>query len=138
MMCRSDRSIHTGPGGFQLHKKGVACALQKPEPAPFLFVLHQVCGRTSLRHAPWRRFLQQCRPPLRGGVHVQCVAVGIDVIIEDVLEAITAVRHGLSVRSLEIPAVQVVFCDSKSTLVHQAMMARAQQQQVIETGLTAG
>ena len=73
--------------------------------------------------------MQQRREPLRGGVHVQCGVVNIDVIIDviidDVLEAITAVRHGLSIWALEIPAIQVVFCDRKSTFVYQPMMTRA-------------
>ena len=88
--------------------------------------------RTSLSHELW-----QCRQPLRGGVPVQCGAVGIDIIIERVFKAITTARHGLSVRSLEIPAIQVVFGNRKTTLMYQPMMARAQQHQVIETGFTA-
>ena len=75
---------------------------------------------------------------LRGGVPVEIGAIGIDVIIEHVFQAITAVRHGVSVRALEIPAIEIVFGNRKTALVYQPMMARAQQQQVIETGLTTG
>ena len=60
-----------------------------------------------------------------------------DIIIDDVIETITTMRHRLSVRSLEIPAVQVVFRNCKTALVYQPMMTRAQQHQIIETGLTA-
>ena len=46
--------------------------------------------------------------------------------------------HGFSVGPPEILAIQVVFRYREAALVHQAMMARAQQQQIVETGLTAG
>ena len=93
--------------------------------------LHQVCGRTSLSHDEWQRrqslriscFVQPGQKPLRGGVQPRYDAIGIDVIVEHIFGTITAVRHRLSVGSPEIPSIQVVFRNSKTTLVHQAMIS---------------
>lgn len=62
--------------------------------------------------------------------------MGIDVIVERVFDTITTVRHRYSAGPPEMPAIQVIFRYRESTLVHQPMMARAQQQQIAETGLT--
>ena len=108
--------------------------------------LHQVGGWASLGDDEWQRryslrvifFVQSGQKTLRGGVLGQCGTARIDFIVEHVRGTITAIRHGFSVGSPEIPAIQVVFRNREATFVHQSMMARAQQQQIVETDLTAG
>lgn len=107
--------------------------------------LHQIGGRASLSDGGWQRrhslrvifFVPLGQKPLRGGTLNQRRVVHID-IIQDVLKTITALRHRYSVGPPEIPAIQVVFRNREATLVHQPMVARAQQQQNVEAGFAAG
>jgi hypothetical protein len=62
---------------------------------------------------------------LRGGIcEVVLAIVFVYVVVSHVFRAIAAARHG-------------IFLDPESTLVHEPVMARAQQHQVFKTGLSA-
>lgn len=91
--------------------------------------LHQVGGRASLGDDQRQR-----RQSLRGGALNQRGAIHIDIIIQNVLKTITAMWNRYSVGPPEILAIQVIFRNRETTLVHQAMMARSQQQQIVEAG----
>ena len=73
-------------------------------------------------------------PPRRGTQSER--PIHIDIIIQNVLKTITAMWHRFSVGPPEILAIQVIFRNRESALVHQSIMARAQQQQIAETGFT--
>jgi hypothetical protein len=51
---------------------------------------------------------------------------------------ITACRYGDSVGPFEAPAIPVVSFDAKTTFMHESVMLRAQQHQVIQTCFAAG
>ena len=61
-----------------------------------------------------------------------------NVIIHRVLRSVAASRNGPPVRSFEEPLILEVPFDGKTILMHQLVMPRTEQHQVIQTGLAAG
>jgi len=100
-----------------------------------------ICANRLFRTAPsWHRGQQS----LRGGVidhfgNFSCDDIDVtNIVVNHVLRLVTAAWHGMAVGPFEEPVVLVVALNSKAAFVHQSMVARAQQQQVIETRFTTG
>ncbi len=60
-----------------------------------------------------------------------------DGVINHVIGVITTSRNGTAIGSFEVPMILVVALDTKTTFMHQPVMPRAKQHQVIETRFTA-
>ena len=89
----------------------------------------------------WRRlrhdFFRIGQQSPRGGI-IEQIGKLFDVIIHRVLSVITAIWYGPPVRAPEEPVILVVTLDRKTTLVHEFVMLRTQQHQVVEARIAAG
>ena len=60
-----------------------------------------------------------------------------NIVVNHVQRAIAALGYGNAVRSNEIPAVSKVALDAETTFVHERVVFRAEQHQVIDAGFAA-
>src|SRR5690606_20689056 len=74
---------------------------------------------------------------LRGGIAAQVLALRVRPAVGEIIGVIAAGRDGDAVRPAEEPAVAVVLLDSEPALVHQPVVAVAEQEQVGEARLAA-
>jgi len=104
-------------------------------------------GRCRFRHktfhsgqqSPTWGIIEQFGPRSRlRGTRSRSTGNIANAIIRDVLCTVSTGRNRPSVRPLEEPAVPVVAFDHESTFVHQLVMLRTQEHQVIEAGFTSG
>lgn len=87
----------------------------------------------------WHRRSHKLFPPakvrLRGVVQTVGGIGKTDVLVDRVLGAIAAGGDRNPVRPLEHPAIKVVLLDTISAFVHEPVMARAEQHQIVQAGL---